>query len=79
MNGKYSRPRLDDQFNASRVAMVLGAVAVLTLIIGSVAVLMVVWGVKRAVGKFRELEVVSACFETKMGMIADDGILRLLL
>jgi hypothetical protein len=65
LNRTYSLPRLDDQFNGSSIAMVLGAAAVLTLSVGAVATVAVAWGVNRAAGKFRELEVVSACAETK--------------
>lgn len=57
-NGKWSLPRLDDQFNGSRVAMILGAVAVLVLALGSVAVLLVVWDAKNAARKLEKFGVV---------------------
>jgi len=38
-SSKYSSPRVDDQFNGSKTAMILGGVAVIVLIIGSISVM----------------------------------------
>jgi hypothetical protein len=61
-NMKWSLPRLDDQFNGSRVAMILGAVVVMVLALGSVAVLLVVWDTRNAARKFERLGTVSFLF-----------------
>jgi len=59
-SARYHSPRLDDQFNGSNTAMIMGAVAVIVLIIGSMTALLMVWKVTRSVPSSKVLEVVSA-------------------
>ncbi|KAK0622614.1 hypothetical protein B0T14DRAFT_514151 [Immersiella caudata] len=63
-NGKWALPRLDDRFNGSRLAMILGAVAVAALALGSVLVGAVVWETRSAARKFERLGTVRTLLAT---------------
>jgi hypothetical protein len=58
-SAKYYSPRLDDQFNGEKPAMILGAIAVIILIIGSISVMTTAVKASKASSRVQELTVVS--------------------